>query len=63
MDSLIFALSAVLHFYNRQEPVRAETETLQPFDVQSLRYVYRAAERSAHRTTSRNDSHVAQAVS
>jgi hypothetical protein len=63
MDSLVFALIAVRSLYNRQEPVPAETETLQPFDLQSLRYVYRATEKSAHRTTGRNDSHVAQAVS
>jgi len=63
MDSLIFALIAVRHLYNRQEPVLAETETLQPFDFQSLRYVYGATERSAHRATGRNDAHVAQAVS
>jgi hypothetical protein len=63
MDSLIFALIAVRHLYNRQEPVPAETETLQPFDLQSLRYVYGVTERSAQRATGRNDAHVAQAVS
>jgi hypothetical protein len=63
MDSLIFALVAVRHLYNPQEPVPAETETLQPLDVQSLRYVYGATDKSAHRATGRNDSHVAQAVS
>jgi hypothetical protein len=63
MDSLVFALIAVRNLYNRQEPVLAETETLQPFDLQSLRYVHGATERSAHRATGRNDSHVAQAVS
>jgi hypothetical protein len=63
MDSLVFALIAVRSLYNRQEPVPAETETLQPFDLQSLRYVYGATEKSTHRTSGRNDSHVAQAVS
>jgi hypothetical protein len=63
MDSLIFALMAVRNLYNRQEPVLAETETLQPFDLQSLRYVYGATERSAHRAAGQNDAHVAQAVS
>lgn len=63
MDSLIFALIAVRNLYNRQQPVLAETETLQPFDVQSLRYVYGATEKSAHRATGRNNSHVAQATS
>jgi hypothetical protein len=63
MDSLIFALIAVRHLYNRQEPVLAETEAFQPFDTQSLRYVYGATERSARRSTDRNDTQVAQAVS
>jgi hypothetical protein len=63
MDSLVFALIAVRSLYNRQEPVLAKTETLQPFDVQALRYVYGATERSAHQATGRNDSHVVQAVS
>ncbi len=63
MDSLVFALIAVRNLYRRPEPVPAEAEALQPFDLQSLRYVYGATERSAHRATGRNDSHIAQAVS
>ena len=63
MDSLVFALIAVRNLYNRKEVVPVETETLRPFDLQSLRYVYGATERSAQRATDRNDSHVAQAVS
>jgi hypothetical protein len=63
MDSLIFGLIAVRNLYNRQEPVRAETEAFQPLDIQSLRYVYGTAERAAHQSIDRNDSHLAQAVS
>ena len=63
MESLIFGLIAVRFLYNRPEPVLEERETFQPFDLQSLRYVYRATERRTRRTTDRNDSQVAQAAS
>ena len=63
MDSLVFALIAVRNLYNRQAPVPAEGETLPAFDIQSLRYVYGATERTGHRAADRNDSQVAQAVS
>jgi len=63
MESLIFALIAVRHLYKRDEPVLDKTETLQPFDVQALRYVHGATERSAHRSPDRNDSQVAQPAS
>jgi len=63
MESLIFGLIAVRYIYDREEPVREETETLQPFDVQALRYVYGATEQSTRRSTDRNEPQVAQAAS
>jgi hypothetical protein len=59
MESLIFGLIAV----HREEPVLAETEILQPLDVQSLRHVYGATERSTRRSADRNEPQVAQAAS
>jgi hypothetical protein len=63
MESLIFGLIAVRFLYHREEPVLKETEILQPFDVQSLRYVYGATERSTGRSADRNEPQVAQAAS
>jgi len=63
MESLIFAVIAIENLYKRDKAVIAETQTLQPLDLLSLRHVYRAAQRSAKRSTDRNDSHLAQAVS
>jgi hypothetical protein len=63
MEALIFALIAVQNTYTRSEPVVAETQTFQPFDLQSLRYAYEATERSTIRSTDRNNSHLAEVVS
>jgi len=63
MESLILAIIAVQHLYGPQEPALAETQTFQPFDLQSLRPVYGGKERSANRSTDRNNSDLAQAVS
>jgi hypothetical protein len=63
METLIFAFIAVRHLYNPQETFLAEAAQLRPFDLQSLRYVYGARERSTNRPTDRNDSHLAQALS
>ncbi len=63
MESLIFAVIAVQDLYKRNKVVVAETQTLEPLDLLSLRHVYRAALRSAKRSADRNDSHLAQAVS
>jgi hypothetical protein len=63
MESLIFAIAAARHLPRREETVLDETETLQPFDVQSLRYVFGATRRSASRPNGRNNSNLAQAVS
>jgi len=63
MESLIFGLIAVRFLYNGQELVLEESETFQPFDIQSLRYVYGATERPTRRSADRNDSQVAQAAS
>jgi hypothetical protein len=62
MESLVLAIVAVQNLYEPQESVLTETETFQPFDLQSLRYVSGAKE-SANRPTDRNDSHLAQVVS
>jgi hypothetical protein len=63
MESLIFGLIAVRYIYNPEKPVLEETETLQPLDVQALRYVYGATERSTGRSTDRNEPQVAQTAS
>jgi hypothetical protein len=63
MEALIFAFIAVRISFRPGEPVIPETPTFQPLDLQSLRYVYEAKERSAHRSGDRNDSHLAQALS
>ena len=46
METLIFAFIAARHLFNPQENVLAEAPQLPPFDLQSLRYVYGATERS-----------------
>jgi hypothetical protein len=53
------AIVAVQNLYGPQKTTLPETETFQPFDLRSLRYVYGAKETSV----SRNDSHLAQVVS
>ena len=63
MESLIFGLIAVRFIYHHEEPVLAESEILQPFDVQALRYVYGTTEPSTRRSTDRNEPQVAQAAS
>lgn len=63
MESLIFAIAAARHLPRREEHVLDETETLQPLDVQSLRYVFGATRRSGSRPNGRNNSNLAQAVS
>ena len=63
MESLVLAIVAVQNLYEPQKPALAETEAFQPFDLQSLRYIYGAKESSASRPTDRNDSHLAQVVS
>jgi hypothetical protein len=62
MDALILAF-ITLHKIGDQEPVPAESQTFEPFDLQSLRSVYRTGERSAQQRARRNDSPLAQAVS
>jgi hypothetical protein len=63
MEALVFAFIAVQNLFRRPEPVIAETQTFQPLDLQSLRYVYGAKERSVNRSNDRNDSHLAQVLS
>ena len=63
MESLVLAIVAVQNLYEPQKTALAETEAFQPFDLQSLRPVYGGKERSANRSTDRNNSHLAQAVS
>jgi hypothetical protein len=63
MESLIFGLIAVRYINHHKEPVLEETDILQPFDVQSLGYVYGATERSTRRSADRNEPQVAQAAS
>jgi hypothetical protein len=63
MESLIFAFIAAKHLVARQEPVPAETQSLPPLDLQSLRYVHGATKRSPAPSRDRSDSHLAQAIS
>jgi len=63
MEALIFAFIAVQNLFIRPEPMVAETATLQPLDLQALRYVYGTNHRSESRSNERNDSHLAQALS
>jgi hypothetical protein len=63
METLIFAFIAARRLFGTQENVLAEAPQLPPFDLQALRYVYAATERSNDRAAGRNDSHLAQAIS
>ena len=63
MEALVFALISVKNLYFREERVPAEPQTFQPLDLQSLRHVYGAKERSANRSTDRNGQHLAPTVS
>jgi hypothetical protein len=63
MEALMLAIAVVQSLLKTQKPLPAETQTFQPLDFQSLRYVYGAQERSAKRSSDRSDSHLAQAVS
>ena len=58
METLIFALVAS-HAYRQQEPVVAEPEEFQPFDLQALRIkdqlpLYRGVFHNAQRTSLEN---------
>jgi hypothetical protein len=63
MESLVFAFNAAKHLLTREEPVPAETQSLPPLDLQSLRYVHGATKRSPARPLDRSDSHLARAAS
>jgi hypothetical protein len=63
MESLMFAFIASRHLYRREETVIVEKQNLPPLDLQLLRYVHGATGRLANRSTDRNDSPLAHALS
>jgi hypothetical protein len=63
VEALVFALVALLNLFRYEGPIPAETQTFQPLDVESLRCVYGAKERSETRSSDQNGSHLAQVVS
>jgi hypothetical protein len=57
METLIFALIASYNAYRQKEPVVAEPEEFQPFDLQALR---NSAENKPSRSLSRREAYVPQ---
>jgi hypothetical protein len=57
METLIFALIASYNAYRQKEPVVAEPEEFQPFDLQALR---NSAENKPSRSSSRREAYVPQ---
>jgi hypothetical protein len=63
MEALLFALIAVRNAYRRQEAFVPEPYKFQSFDLQALRQVYLAKDKSTSRLSDRQESYVAQSVS
>jgi hypothetical protein len=63
MEALVLALITVRSLYTQQGRLGPETEEFQPFDLQALRHLYDAEEKSASRLSDRQASYVAQAAS
>jgi hypothetical protein len=57
METLIFALIASYNAHRQKEPVVAEPEEFQPFDLQALR---NSAENKPSRSSSRREAYVPQ---
>ena len=57
MEILIFALIASYNAHRQQEPVVAEPEEFQPFDLQALR---NSADNKPSRSSSRREAYVPQ---
>jgi hypothetical protein len=63
MEALLFALIAVRNAYRRQEAFVPEPSKFQSFDLQALRQLYLARDKSPSRRSERQESYVAQTVS
>jgi hypothetical protein len=63
MEALVLALIAVGNPYRKQEALDPEAEEFQSFDLQELRHLYSAKDKSPSRLSDRQASYVAQAAS
>ena len=63
MEALLFALIAVRNAYRRREAFVPEPSKFQSFDLQALRRVYLAKDKSPSRRSDGQESYVAQSVS
>ena len=63
MEALVLALIAVGNLYRQQEAIDPEAEKFQSFDLQELRHLYNAKDKSPSRLSDRQASYVAQAAS
>jgi hypothetical protein len=63
MEILVFALVAITTLYRREEKFVREPHTFQPLDVQALRHVYEAQEKSSERPFDQSESYVIATVS
>jgi hypothetical protein len=63
MEALVVALIAVRNLYRQQESLDSEAEEFQSFDLQELRHLYNAKDKSPSRLSDRQASYVAQAGS
>jgi hypothetical protein len=57
METLVFALIASYNAHRQQEPVVAEPEAFQPFDLQALR---NSTDNKPSRSSSRREAYVPQ---
>jgi hypothetical protein len=63
MEVLLFALIVVRNAYRSQEAFVPEPAKFQSFDLQALRRVYLAKDKSPNRRSDRQEPYVAQSVS
>jgi hypothetical protein len=63
MEALLFALIIVRNAYRSQGAFGPEPEKFQSFDLQALRHLYNAKDKSQSRPSDRQKSYVAQSVS
>ena len=62
MQSLIFGFTASLALNERKGIAVPEPDTFQPFDIQALRHIYSATEKSVRQPSAQRQSQLERAV-
>lgn len=63
MEILVFAFIAGFRFYRSKEKFVPEPYPFQPFDIQTLKQVYKTRVDSSNRSSDRQESYAVQALS